>query len=114
MQHAGIRVLLALFAAALLAAGSAAADELSGTAGLQARSTSGRTVFLAGTAYRVTDATVLRDANGETLALADLDVPDLDPGDEPPPLAPVMARFEAVRRGDDLVLVSLDLLSRPD
>jgi len=104
-----------LLLALLVPTGPAGADdELAGTTGLLAKSTLGRSVFLGDAAYRVTDATALRDANGEALAFADLPVPDIAPDDEPPPLARLMARFEAERRGDDLELLSLEVLSGRD
>ena len=110
----GIRLLTILSVVMLSwGPGAWATDELAGTDVVRAKDIRAQTLQIGENVYRVTSQTAIRDANGRSLSLADVDVPAV-PEDGPVPLASVrVGQYRAARQGDMLVLRSLDLIPIP-
>jgi hypothetical protein len=59
--------------------------------------------------FRLNDDSVIRDRDGARISLADLAVPDLGRGGSDLMLGAFIGRYDAVRRGQRLILRTLDL-----
>ncbi len=107
-KRAGI---LAIVGVALLVWGSGAIadDSLTGVAAVRGKNTRTRTVQLGERTFRLNDHSVIRDADGARIRLADLDVPDLGRGGSDLMLGAFIGRYDAVRHGQRLILITLDI-----
>jgi hypothetical protein len=112
MRFASLSIALAL---ALALAGPAAArdrgDRLSGAGEVVQKDMQAMTVTIHGTAYHVVERTRIHDSDGKQLTLAQLPVPQAG---EKGLWKILGAHYEAVERGNDLLLISLDLVDAPD
>ncbi|MFQ5473465.1 MAG: hypothetical protein ACE5FA_11355 [Dehalococcoidia bacterium] len=108
--------LLGIMGSALLlwGPGTALADELTGLEIVRGKDSRAATVQLGDRVFAVTDDTVIHDAGGARIELADLAVPDFGRGESDPMLGALLAEYTAIQAGDDLVLRSLDVKSLND